>query len=197
MRQALLLVLGLLAGTAIADTVTITGNYPTQNTNDSAIPATGEGSLTTGRIEYGTCLAGNAFGTKVGEVTRPVAGAPGAAFSHSLNLNPGTSCIRMMVTNTYGNESAPSNVTTRTVATPTPKPPTLATTGTAAVIPVWNSRYGYWAMGDQVGTVRKGAACNPKVSYGNGYYEPADRKDVALYFGRREPAMLAVQCGGA
>ena len=121
-----LIVAGLLfAGAANAATVTITGTNPTTNTDTTTIPATGEGSLTALRIEYGTCSAPGVFGTKVGEISRTPA-APGASFSHTINLNPGTSCVRAFVTNTYGNDSDASNVAVRTVDPPKPRPPVLA-----------------------------------------------------------------------
>ena len=109
----------LLGGVASAATVTITWSPPTQNTDNSAIPASGEGSLKTYRIEYGTCTSPGVFGTKVGEVTR-AAPATGTV----LNLNPGTTCVRVFVANTYDQESDASNVATSVVPFPRPKAPT-------------------------------------------------------------------------
>src|SRR5690349_11389263 len=100
---SLAIALMLVVTAAKAATVTITGTMPTQNTDNSTIPATGSGSLSNVRLEYGTCN-GTAFGTKVGEVSRAPT-APGAAFSYTLNLDPGTSCVRALVSNTYGKES--------------------------------------------------------------------------------------------
>ncbi len=113
--------LALLGGTTLvsAATVTITWTPPTTNTDNSAIPASGEGSLKTYRIEYGTCSANGVFGTKVGEVTRT---AP--ASSTVLNLNPGTTCVRVFVANTYDVESDASNVATSVVPFPRPWAPT-------------------------------------------------------------------------
>lgn len=111
----------LAAGCATAATVVVTWTPPIQNTDDSPIPATGEGSLSSYRIEYGTCN-GTLFGTKAGEVTRA---AP--ASTVTLNLQPGTVCVRVLVSNTYGVESAPSNVATRVINPPTPKAPTAVT----------------------------------------------------------------------
>jgi len=111
-----LLLFGSLAG---ATTVTVTWSPPTQNTDDSAIPASGAGSLKTYRIEYGTCSAPGVFAVKAGEVTRT---AP--ASSTVLNLNPGTTCVRVFVANTYDVESDASNVATSVVPFPRPKAPT-------------------------------------------------------------------------
>lgn len=51
---------------ALAADITTTWTYPTQNTDGSAIPASGAGSIASSRVEWGTC-AGAAFGTKLGE----------------------------------------------------------------------------------------------------------------------------------
>ncbi len=120
-----------LVGIARAATVTYSGTNPTLNTDDTPIPATGAGSLTQLRIEYGTCV-GTAFGTKAGEVLR-TSPAAGANFTGSLNLQPGTTCIRVLVQNTYGSESQPSNVVSRVVDPPIPKPPTLAAVALAGL----------------------------------------------------------------
>jgi hypothetical protein len=115
---------------AWATTVTSTWTNPTQNTDDSAIPATGAGSLSQARVEYGTCN-GTAFGTKAGEVMRPM-----PTTTATLNLNPGTTCVRVSVINTYGAESQPSNVVTRVIDPPVPKPPVLSTVTLAINIPL-------------------------------------------------------------
>ena len=114
--------LGLLAvlpKLASAATVTVTWNPPTTNTDSSPIPSSGPGSLKTYRIEYGTCTSPGVFGTKAGEVTRP---AP--ASTVVLNLNPGTACVRVFVSNTYDVESDASNVATSVVPFPRPQAPT-------------------------------------------------------------------------
>lgn len=127
---ALTLAALLLVTAAKAATVTVTWVNPTANTDESAIPASGAGSLSSARIEYGTCN-GTAFGTKAGEVTRLM-----PATTATLNLQPGTTCVRVTVTNTYGQESVPSNVVSRVVDPPTPKPPTLSTVALALNIPL-------------------------------------------------------------
>lgn len=111
----------LLAASAIAAAATLSTSWtnPTQNTDSSAIPATGPGSIASTRVEYGSC-SGTAFGTKSGEVT-----VQGAATTASIpNLGPGTWCARAYTTNTYGSESGPSNVASKVIAAPTPNPPT-------------------------------------------------------------------------
>lgn len=119
--KKLLLALVLLGGQTLssAATVTVTWTPPTTNTDDSTIPSSGPGALKTYRIEYGTCSAPGVFASKVGEVTRA---AP--ASSTVLNLNPGTTCVRVFVANTYDVESDASNVATSVVPFPRPKAPT-------------------------------------------------------------------------
>lgn len=119
MRKFIALVAGaLLSVGAFAAVLTVTWTNATQNTDGTAIPATGPGSIANTRVEYGTCN-GTAFGTKVGEVV--VAGS--ATTTPTPNLAPGTYCGRAIHINTYGEESAPSNVATKTINAPVPRPP--------------------------------------------------------------------------
>jgi hypothetical protein len=122
MKRFLFAAVAALVGCAAAATVTVSWTPPVTNTDGSAIAATGAGSLTQYRIEYGTCSAPNTFGTKAGEVTRA---AP--ATGTTLNLQPGTTCVRVFVANTYGVESDASNVTTTVVNPPKPSAPTNVT----------------------------------------------------------------------
>lgn len=111
------LFLGLTA-IAMAATVTVRWQNPTQNTDDSAIPASGPGSIASTRIEYGTC-SGAAFGTKLGEFI--VTGQAEAGVSP--DLAPGTYCGRAYTKNTYGEESGASNVAQKVISAPKPKAP--------------------------------------------------------------------------
>ncbi len=118
-------------GIAKAATVNVTWTNPTQNEDNTAIPTSGAGSLSQARIEYGSCLATGGFGTKAGEVTRTM-----PATTATLNLNPGTTCVRVYVSNTYGIESLPSNVVSQVVNPPQPKPPVLSAVALALNIPL-------------------------------------------------------------
>lgn len=99
----------------------------TQNTDDTAVPAScpsGQtlcGKLVNTRVEYGSCNAG-AFGTKQGEI---VTAWPGAEVMVS-NLVVQTYCFRAFHKNDYNVESMVSNITTKTIAPPQPKPPLIA-----------------------------------------------------------------------
>lgn len=111
----------LLAGfvtVTLAATANVSWQNPTQNTDNTAIPASGPGSIASTRIEYGTCIA-TAFGTKLGEFI--VTGQAEAGVSP--DLAPGTYCARAYTKNTYGTESDSSNVAQKVIAAPKPKPP--------------------------------------------------------------------------
>jgi len=125
---AALLFLSLIGSFVSAATVTITWVNPTQNTDNTAIPDTGAGSLQSWRFEYGTCLAGGAFGTKVGEFPRTRAVGGPSLTTTTNNFDPGQTCLRGYTTNTYGVESAVSNVVSKTVTPPQPGPIQLAAT---------------------------------------------------------------------
>lgn len=113
--------LAFVAFPALAADLTWSWTNPTLNTDGSSIPASGPGSLASGRFEFGTCN-GTAFGTKAGEI--PLTAAQVAARTVTqTNILPSTTCGRVYVTNTYGRESAPSNVAQAVVATPTPGSP--------------------------------------------------------------------------
>jgi hypothetical protein len=177
---------------AFADTVTVNGTNSSQNTDNTNIPASGPGSLVTLTLEYGTCNTDNTFNTPVGTVPRPAV-APGANFSETLNLAPGKTCIRAYLTNTFGSVSSPSNVTTRVVAAPVPKPPTLAA-NSPLVMTMKHMSYG-WAAYDNVGRIALRSECNPDLSYDNGFFGVKNRSDVTFYPGREKTTLpLAVQC---
>jgi hypothetical protein len=175
---------------AEAATVTYSGTNPTKNTDDSTIPATGAGSLTSLRIEYGTCSAPGVFGTKVDEVTR-TSPAAGANFTGSLNLQPGTSCLRIFVKNTYGVESDPSNVAVRVVEPPKPMPPSLATTAPQVYDVKPNEQTFAFDRGRQVGTVKLGAACDELRTTGSDFYALERPSQVKLNRAPRSTALVA------
>lgn len=112
-----------LSAVALAATLTATWTNPTTNTDSSAIPATGAGSIASSRLEYGTCTGSGttlAIGTKMGEVVTTGM----ATTAVTPDLAPGTYCGTVKVTNTYGAESGASNVGTKVVAAPIPNKPT-------------------------------------------------------------------------
>jgi len=151
-----LMLLSVVGNFVEAATVTVSWTNPTTNTDGSAIPASGAGSLTSVRLEYGTCGTGGTFGTKAGEVTRNM-----PVTTTTLNLNPGTSCVRAFVSNTYGAESAASNVLTHVVNPPVPNPPQLNTISAAVYEPKANFHAWTFERGKKVSGswVKIGASC--------------------------------------
>lgn len=146
----LVLALLLVAGAANAATLNVDWTNPTTNTDASTIPASGAGSLTQARIEYGTCN-GTAFGTSLGNVNRVMPASTG-----SITVNPGTYCVRVFVANTYGNESAASNVASRVVPAPTPNPPSNLRFTDAVVFDL-RKEGGRTYLSRHVATVKDGA----------------------------------------
>lgn len=118
---------------AQAENKTVTWVNATKNTDGSTIPATGPGSLTRTTVEYGTCAAGNAFGTKAGEV---FVAPPATTLTVNLVVVQ-MYCLRAMHTNTFGMVSAASNIAVTSVAPPTPgAPQTFTVSGTITLTPV-------------------------------------------------------------
>lgn len=160
MKKILVLAL-FAAGTANAATVTVTWTNPTTNTDSSAIPASGTGSLSSARVEYGTCN-GTSFGTKAGEVIRTM-----PVTSTTLNLNPATHCIQVKVTNTYGNESDASNVAVKVIPAPTPRPPTNLVVSDPVVFDL-RQQGSQWYLSRHVGNVPVGTVAYRRYTVANG-----------------------------
>lgn len=109
-----------LPSVAHAATVTVTWIAPTQYVDGSSLLAADIASTT---VEYGSCN-GSAFGTKAGQVVESGL----AATMTMTTLGPGVYCLRAFVTTTPARGSISSdfsNVVTKTISFPAPKPPTL------------------------------------------------------------------------
>lgn len=191
---AILLLVGL-AVRAESATVSVTWVNPTTNTDESAIPSSGDGSIASARVEYGTCTSTGTFGTKVGEVIR-ARGTNLPATSATLNLPVGVSCVQVKVSNTYGKESDASNVISRTVDAPTPKPPVLATVAPQAYSVVPDYKRFAFTQGKQIGTVRIGAACDRDRAAGADLYAVVQyNKAVKLWAGVPQQQAVLARCG--
>ena len=176
---------------ARGDTVTATWVNPTQNTNGTAIPASGAGALDGARLEYGTCSAPGVFGTKAGEVARP-RGTGAQPTTAVVNLAPGTSCLRVVVYNTFGNTSTPSNVAVSVVAAPTPGQPTNLTVSEPIAYDVRPNESTFaFDRGRAVGTAKLGAACDEDRTTGGGYYALERPSRVKLSREPRSSALVA------
>lgn len=175
---------------AEAATHVVTWTNPVQNTDDTAIPASGEGSLASARIEWGTCSAAGVFGTAAGSVARP-RGTGAMPTTATLNLPVGTSCMRVFVSNTYGSESGASNVTFRTIDAPTPKPPVMLTSAPQVYDVKPNESTFAFDRGRQVGSVKLGAACDEDRTTGGDFYALERPSQVKLIRAARSAALVA------
>lgn len=186
-----LIAFAMLASQAFAADATVSWTNPTQNTDNTAIPATGAGSIASTRIEFGTC-SGAAFGTKAGEVT-----APGSSTSIVISGHaPGaTVCFRAYAKNTFGVESAASAVASKDFPAPTPKPPVLGTINVVAYDVIFK-RNGRFALGRPVGTVPLGTECKARFvvenAIGDEHYR-VPRKAVSFFRNPRSN-MIVAQC---
>ena len=180
-----LALLALLPFFASAADVGVSWTQPTSNTDGSTIPASGSGSIASNRIEWGTC-SGSAFGTKAGEKVV----SPAATNTTVVGLTPGTHCFRAYATNTYGTESAASNVASKVIAPPTPNPPVVTT---ATIVRLWTGK------GPQtvVGQIKLGVVCGEHM---RSVWYAVSREDVMLNkAGRklRPEAIVVAKCDNA
>ena len=189
-RLILTLLITLLAPSAYAADLSVAWTNPTQNTDGSTIPATGAGSLTQTRVEWGACASAGVFGTKAGEV---VVAAPAVAATIN-GVTPGsTVCVQAFTKNTYGSESAASAVVSKVVPAPVPQPPVLVTVSIVAYEvlphPIEGTR-----LGRNVGTVPLGTACGtePVVYTSRGTYFEVPRKNVTLEKGPKSAVLVAL-----
>jgi hypothetical protein len=145
----------LLCGSALAETASISWVLPTSNTDSTAIPPSGAGSLTRTTIEYGNCVGTpRAFGAKIGEMWV----APPAVTLNVAMVVVQEYCFRGFVTNTYGATSAMSNVAWKANPPPTPAGImiTVASSNAARAISTGNDAI----LTAQVGTVAPGTVCD-------------------------------------
>jgi len=149
-------ILGMLPTLALAGTFSFAVVAPTQNTDGTAIPASGTGAIASHRIEYGSCT-GTSFGTKAGEVTLTMPTVSGT----SPNVAAGTYCVRAYAKTNQGSESVASNVAQAIVAPSTPNPPTLTVT-TPTAFKMRQSVDGYQFV--KIGTVPIGTTCDASHS---------------------------------
>lgn len=111
-----------LAVTTAVFAAKITANWTnaTENTDQTAIPASGPGSIASTTVEWSLCGPSDTFVTPIGKVTVP--GSTNSAATPD-NLGPGRYCARAYHTNTYGVNSAPTTVRVKVIEAPTPNPP--------------------------------------------------------------------------
>lgn len=183
MKRLLLFVLGLMVGaSALAADLVVRWHNPTQYVDNSPLPAT---DITQSRIEWGTCN-GDEFGVPASSKIQN----GNAETTTITGLPPARYCVRAYVT-AKGVSSAASNVVSKLVLQPAPKPPVLETVDTV----VYDRRFDWkrfaWTLGRPVGTIELGIACqaNPRIEN----YFPVKRSDVKLDH-RPQSGKLFAQC---
>lgn len=179
---------------AQAASVNVSWTNPTQNTDGTTIPATGAGSITGTLIEWGTC-SGTAFATKVGE---QFVLAPATTYRVD-GLAVGTHCFRALTRNTFGQQSAASNVATRVINAPIPNPPTINTVAVVAGInmaPLYRINADGSRGSVVLGFMPTGKACDGPVVYryrGQNYHRPKDFTTVK-WWGSSPTTSAAAPC---
>lgn len=188
MRYALLLML--FAAAANGADAELTWTNPTQNTDGSAIPASGTGRLLLIRIEYGTC-SGTApnytFGTKAGEATFNAPATSGTIPGH---LAGTTVCFRAYSRLANLIESDPTGVVYRVFAPAKPQPPTNLGVTEQVAYAVVKRRDGFVML--PVGTVPASTVCDTSQSV-NGYYVVP--RAAVTFSGSVQPDVVVATCG--
>jgi len=162
---------------ALGATATLTWTHPTQNTDGSIIPATGNGSIAQTRVEWGTCSSTGGFGTKESEV---VVQYPTSTVTINNFVGGETVCFRAFSKNTYGVESNASAVIAKTFDAPKPRPPVLSTVITVAYEVTLDRKLDL-RLARQVGTVEIGSPCmDTPMQTNKGVYYPIDFQYVTF-----------------
>lgn len=152
---AVLTLVGLVATRAIAGELTASWTPPVTNTDGTAIPATGAGSISGHHVRWGVCDDARQW-TEAGAVGTVFVPMP-ATSRVVTNLAPGTWCVVVQAENTYGSRSANSNSDYKIIAPPTPNPPVVTVAKTAYDLTPRG------AIGRVVGTVPLGTECTGAV----------------------------------
>ena len=166
--------LGLIPSTAMAATATLQWAMPTQNVDGSSIPATGNGAIVQSKVEYGPCTAG---GLTVENTV--LVDAPATTVTVNGFVGGETACFRVRVRNSFGVESEPSNVVSKTFDAPKPRPPVLLSSITVAYDVTFDRQLNV-KLGRQVGTLALGTPCLDPVSTNKGVYFTVDAGAVTF-----------------
>ena len=170
--------------TATAGDAALTWTLATQNTDGSAIPASGPTSLAATRVEWGTC-SGSAFGTVAGQQT---VATPATTYTIT-GLAAGVWCFRAYSRTVAGLESAPTNVVTKTILQSPPQPPGNLTVAALTVYQFIGTTDAITLLA--VGTVPAGTACDPAQSVNGRYAVP---RAAVTWYGSVRPRVVFAQC---
>lgn len=207
----------LIASPAIADTKRVTWTNATQNTDGTAIPTTGPGSLVRTTIEYGTCTGNpKTLATKQGEIfvaapQNQEAMLPLVVVQEfclvAFHSNTFATTFAACVSGSPGSPTCPqgnsdrSNVVVTQGGPPRPRPPTSANVDASSPV-AWTPITTDEAIaGLAVGTARAGARCDttqsfssPNVANGETLYR-VPVADVDLLPGQA-PLVAFTRCSG-
>ncbi len=172
------------ASPAIAGDAALTWTLATANTDGSAIPASGPGSLASTRVEWGSCV-GSDFGTVVGQQT---VATPATTYTIT-GLAAGVWCFRAYSRTVAGLESAPTNVVTKTILQSPPQPPGNLTVAALTVYQFIGTTDAITLLA--VGTVPAGTACDPAQSVNGRYAVP---RAAVTWYGSVRPRVVFAQC---
>lgn len=172
------------ASPANAGDAALTWTLATQNTDGSAIPASGPTSLAATRVEWGTC-SGSAFGTVAGQQT---VATPATTYTIT-GLAAGVWCFRAYSRTVAGLESAPTNVVTKTILQSPPQPPGNLTVAALTVYQFIGTTDAITLLA--VGTVPAGTACDPAQSVNGRYAVP---RAAVTWYGSVRPRVVFAQC---
>lgn len=185
----LILLLALAAPLGFAADASLTWQHPSRNVDNSLIPATGPGSIAATRVEYGTCN-GTAFGTAEGQQVFTGTVTTGTI----TGLTAGRSyCFRAFSRNTFGEESAASNVVARAIPAPTPQPPVLSSTISIAYE---ERRFLWFRYLAAAGSIPEASPCMESVTItaAGRLLHGIDAQYVQVFAGRK-PGKLYTVCG--
>ncbi len=172
------------ASPANAGDAALTWTLATQNTDGTAIPASGPTSLAATRVEWGTC-SGSAFGTAVGQQT---VATPAVTYTVT-GLAAGVWCFRAYSRTVAGLESAPTNAVTKTILQAPPHPPGNLTVADMVVYQFIGTTDAITLLA--VGTVPAGTACDPAQSVNGRYAVP---RAAVTWYGSVRPRVVFAQC---
>ena len=172
------------ASPANAGDAALTWTLATQNTDGSAIPASGPTSLAATRVEWGTCSGSN-FGTASGQ---QIVATPATTYTIT-GLAAGVWCFRAYSRTVAGLESAPTNAVTKTILQAPPQPPGNLTVA-ALVVYQFIGTTDAIAL-NPVGTVPAGTACDPSQSVNGRYAVP---RAAVSWYGSVRPRVVFAQC---
>lgn len=185
--------LTLQCGSSLA-TVTVSWTLPVNNTDGTAIPASGAGSLTNIKLFRASTSSGVPSATAIL--------LPPTATSHALDLPAGPHYFGVKAANTFGNDSDMSNVANTTAAPSTDSASATLTITPKPGAPVIVDAVAYSTKPDYgrllfvknvaVGTAPLGAPCNDRKPIADSYF--AINRQYVTWSGSLQPANVVAKC---